>query len=56
MTTHFVTIEVEIQAADKLNQAIEAALRHHGTPLRWAITQIDSAQHKAIIEAIVTCE
>jgi hypothetical protein len=56
MTTNFITVEVNLQTPRELNQAIEAELLKHGTPLRWAITHLDSTQQTAIIEAIVTCE
>jgi hypothetical protein len=56
MTTHFITVEVNLQMPTELNQAIAAALLKHGTPLRWAITHLDSTRQTAIIEAIVTCE
>jgi hypothetical protein len=55
MTTHFITAEIEIQATpDKLKQEIETQLAKQGKPLRWAITQVDTARQKVAVEAIVT--
>lgn len=55
MTTHFITAEIDLQESPtQLNQAIEAELNKRGEPLRWAITQIDSQQQTAQVEAVVT--
>lgn len=57
MNTHFVTIEIDLQATPvKLHSQIEAQLRSLGEPLRWAITSINTQQQKAIVEAVVTLE
>jgi hypothetical protein len=55
MTTHFITAEIDLQESPtQLNQAIEAELNKRGEPLRWAITQVDSQQQTAQVEAVVT--
>lgn len=52
MTTHFIEAEVELQESPvKTCQAVEAKLRQHGEPLRWAITRVE--KHKAQVEAVV---
>lgn len=57
MTTHFITAEVDLQATPiALQQEIEAELREHGEPLRWAVTAVDETTEKATVEAIVTTE
>ena len=57
MTTHFITAEIDLtQSPQELPQAIEAELQKRGEPLRWAITQVDSEQQTAQVEAIVTVE
>ena len=57
MTTHFITAEIDLQETpNQLHQAIETELQKRGEPLRWAITNIDSEQQKATIEAIVTVD
>ncbi|MBD2481260.1 hypothetical protein [Planktothrix sp. FACHB-1365] len=57
MTTHFITAEIDLQESPvDLNQAIEAELQKRGEPLRWAITNIDSEQQKAKVEAVVTVQ
>lgn len=57
MTLEFMTIEVDIQDFDgHLHPAIEAQLAAYGSPLRWAITSIDSAnlvRQKAYVDAVV---
>lgn len=54
MTTHFITAEVNLQENPaKLQQEIEAELNKRGEPLRWAVTQVDSKQQVAQVEAIV---
>ncbi|MGF1539735.1 MAG: hypothetical protein ACFCU5_04675 [Pleurocapsa sp.] len=55
MTTHFITAEIDLQAtSDKLKQEIETQLAKQGEPLRWAVTQVDTAKQKVTVEAIVT--
>lgn len=55
MTTHFITAEIDLQETpNRLHQAIETELQKRGEPLRWAITNVDTEQQKATIEAIVT--
>ncbi len=55
MTTHFITAEIELQdTPQQLQQAIEAELAHHGQPLRWAVTRVNSETRQAQVEAIVT--
>jgi hypothetical protein len=55
MTTHFITAEIDLQESPtQLNHAIEAELNKRGEPLRWAITQVDSQQQTAQVEAVVT--
>lgn len=52
MTTHFITAEIDCQESPaRIHQAIEAELRKHGEPLRWAITLVDTQIH---VEAVVT--
>ena len=55
MTTHFITAEIDLQESPtQLNQAIETELKKQGEPLRWAITEVDTDQKKAKVEAVVT--
>lgn len=55
MTTHFITAEIDLQESPaKLHQEIVAELENRGEPLRWAITNVDVAEQKATVEAIVT--
>lgn len=57
MTTQFIDLEIDLQQTPAhLQKAIEAELRLAGEPLRWAITRVDSQQHKAIVEAVVTLQ
>lgn len=37
-----------------MQRAIEAELQKHGEPLRWAITEVNVTEQKAIVEAVVT--
>lgn len=54
MTTHLITAEIDLKTvATNLNSAIESALRTHGEPLRWSITEVDASQI-AKVEAVVT--
>ena len=55
MTTHFITLEVDLQENPQaLQQEIEAELAKKGESLRWAITRVNEIEQKAEIEAIVT--
>jgi ribosomal protein S6 len=55
MTTHFITAEVDLQKTPiKLKEEIEKQLQKEGEILRWAVTNVDSDQQKAQVEAIVT--
>lgn len=57
MNTKFISVEIELdQTPARLLSQIEVELLSYGEPLRWAITNIDIEQHKAIVEAIVTLE
>jgi sporulation-control protein spo0M len=53
MTTHFIELEIPLEQPLTVGQ-IEAELEKQGEPLRWAITQIDRQENKAIVEAVVT--
>ncbi|MBD2103428.1 hypothetical protein [Leptolyngbya sp. FACHB-261] len=55
MTTHFITAEIDLQSCPaEMYRAIEAELQQQGTPLRWAVTDVDVPRQKAVVEAIVT--
>ena len=55
LTTIFLSVIVPFPSSSvHLRDAIEAELRSHGEPLRWAITSIDVVQQTAQIEAVVT--
>lgn len=55
VTTHFVTLSVPMKDSPiHLKAQIEAELRSHGDPLRWAITSIDAVSQQAQVEAVVT--
>ncbi|MBW4580603.1 MAG: hypothetical protein KME42_13650 [Tildeniella nuda ZEHNDER 1965/U140] len=55
MTTHFIMAEIALCTSPAaMHQVIEAELQKHGEPLRWAVTDVDVTQQKAIVEAIVT--
>jgi hypothetical protein len=55
LSTHFITLEMPLgEAQGDLVGAIELALAERGEPLRWAITQVDSATQTATVEAVVT--
>ena len=57
MTTHFITAEVDLpETADELHAAIEAELQKAGSPLRWAVTDVDVARQKAMVEGYVLVE
>jgi len=55
MTTHFITAEIDLQESPlAMQEAIEAELQKRGEPLRWAVTDVDVDDQKAVVEAIVT--
>ena len=55
MTTHFISIEIDLQEnPQKLQTAIETELQKQGEPLRWAIASVDVTQQKVEVEAVVT--
>lgn len=55
LTTIFLSIIVPLpSSAVHLRDIVEAKLRSHGEPLRWAITSIDVVRQTAQIEAVVT--
>lgn len=55
MTTHFITAEIDLtENPEDLPRKVEAELQKRGEPLRWAITEVDEAEQKAKIEAVVT--
>lgn len=54
MVTHFITFEVDLQAAVELHRSIMAELQKRGDPLRWAIVAIDVDRQKTVIEAVIT--
>jgi hypothetical protein len=55
MTTHFITAEVDLQAAAQaLPETIETQLKTQGEPLRWAVTEIKDNQ--AQVEAVVLAD
>jgi hypothetical protein len=55
LATHFITIDIDLEkTSGDLVSAIESALAERGEPLRWAITQINSAAQTATVEAVVT--
>lgn len=54
MTTHFIAAEIDLQASPaETHQAIVAELQKRGEPLRWAVTDVNVEQQKAVVEAIV---
>lgn len=57
MTTHFITVEIDLQETPaQLHSCIEAELEKQGEPLRWAITGVDVKRQFATVEAVVTLE
>lgn len=55
MVTHFVTLEIALQASPSdMHRSILAELQTWGEPLRWAITAVDSDRQVVQIEAVVT--
>lgn len=55
LNTHFLTLTLALADlnADPVG-TVEAALGQVGEPLRWAITQVDTAAGLATVEAVVT--
>ena len=52
MVTQFITVEINLRDLNRpLRDAIEAQLKTHGEPLRWAITAVN--QGMAQVEAVV---
>ena len=52
MVTQFITVEIDLRDLNcPLQDAIEAQLKTHGEPLRWAITAVN--QGMAQVEAVV---
>ena len=57
MITSFISTEINLQEdIALLKNLVESELEKYGTPLRWAITSIDSEKGKVILEAVVTKE
>jgi hypothetical protein len=63
MQTKLIAMELSLQVlsdrqlrSDELRSHIETLLTHQGTPLRWAITAIDSVSQTACVEAVVTTD
>lgn len=56
MSTHFLTLELELHPSPDLQGLILVELRRYGKPLRWAITAVDSDRGTVRIEAVVTTE
>ncbi|MGK7932583.1 MAG: hypothetical protein AB4041_14280 [Microcystaceae cyanobacterium] len=57
MTTHFITAEIDLtQDPLTLKQTIEQELQSKGTPLRWAMTKVDTEKQTGHIEGIVTTD
>ena len=57
MITSFISTEINLQEdIALLKNLVESELEKYGTPLRWAITSIDSEKVKVILEAVVTME
>ncbi len=55
MNTHFISLEIDLLSSPvEMRSAIEAELRDHGEPLRWAITSVNAKEQTVQIEAIVT--
>ena len=52
MVTQFITVDIDLRDLNRpLQDAIEAQLKTHGEPLRWAITAVN--QGMAQVEAVV---
>ena len=57
MTTHFITAEIAIQEnSAELRAEIEKQLSKEGEPLRWAITEVNTENDTATVEAVVTTD
>lgn len=57
LATHFLTLDLPLgDLAVNPVATIESALRQQGEPLRWAITQVDTATQMATVEAVVTTD
>jgi hypothetical protein len=60
MTLEFMTIDVDIpDSVGQLHQAIEVRLAAYGSPLRWAVTSIesiDSVGRKAHVDAVIVVD
>ena len=55
MTTHFISAEIDLtENPQELPRKIETELQKRGEPLRWAVTEVDEATHRAKVEAVVT--
>lgn len=55
LATQFITLDIDLaDAQGDLVTAIELALAEQGDPLRWAVTQVNSATQTATVEAVVT--
>ncbi|MGD1863273.1 MAG: hypothetical protein ACFB0D_01835 [Phormidesmis sp.] len=70
MQTKLITLDISLQAppsqlrtaipgsdvlkSDALRSHIESELTAYGSPLRWAITHVNSANQTAHVEAVVT--
>lgn len=54
MTTHFVTLKIDLQATPaQLLAQIETELQKRGESLRWAVTYVDVEQQIATVEAVI---
>ncbi|MEB3210815.1 MAG: hypothetical protein VKL39_05650 [Leptolyngbyaceae bacterium] len=54
ITTLFLELSVSFTASHQpLRERIEAALKAHGEPLRWAITAVDLDKQSLRVEAVV---
>lgn len=56
MSSHFLSLELELVPLPELQQVILAELCRYGEPLRWAIVAVDVERSKVQIEAVVTTE
>ncbi|AFY75299.1 hypothetical protein Syn7502_03450 [Synechococcus sp. PCC 7502] len=55
MTTHFITAEIDLnQNQEDLVETIKNTLSTQGEPLRWAVTEVDTNNQIATVEAVVT--
>ena len=61
MQTKLITLDISLakkgsakpMPSDVLRSHIETQLTQHGSPLRWAITNIDKSARTAHVEAVV---